>query len=119
MQAEIRICMISRLAATRSDARIARLSEPTHGFSVGIPTLSNGGLAPRLIMTVNSHIVLPRICMKYQNIFCRLRIRNNPRNPRSEQGGGDKSLASYMYMCGAPVWSRSSLVPNAKSTTKI
>ena len=25
----------------------------------------------------NSHIVLPRICMKYQNIFCRLRIRNN------------------------------------------
>ena len=26
----------------------------------------------------NSHIVLPRICMNYQNIFCRLRIRNNP-----------------------------------------
>ena len=25
----------------------------------------------------NSHIVLPRICMKYQNIFCRLRISNN------------------------------------------
>ena len=25
----------------------------------------------------NSHIVLPRICMKYQNIFCRLRIMNN------------------------------------------
>ena len=25
----------------------------------------------------NSHIVLPRICMKYQNIFCRQRISNN------------------------------------------
>ena len=33
--------------------------------------------SPRLFAAENSHIVLPRICMKYQNIFCRLRIRNN------------------------------------------
>ena len=26
------------------------------------------GIGPHLIMTVNSHTVLPRICMKYQNI---------------------------------------------------
>ena len=36
-----------------------------------------GGLAPPFEFAENSHIVLPRICMKYQNIFCRLRIRNN------------------------------------------
>ena len=29
---------------------------------------SADGIDPHLIMTVNSHIVLPRICMKYQNI---------------------------------------------------
>ena len=29
---------------------------------------------PHLIMTVNSHIVLPRICMKYQNFLTKIQI---------------------------------------------
>ena len=41
--------------------------------------LSQPALSPRVFSTAaeNSHIVLPRICMKYQNIFCRQRISNN------------------------------------------
>ena len=51
-----------------------RLSEPACVFSV---LALRGWLATPCEFAENSNIVLPRICMKYQHIFCRLRIRNN------------------------------------------
>ena len=50
------------------------LSQPALSPGVFSVSLQIVGIQPA---SENSHIVLPRICMKYQNIFCRQRISNN------------------------------------------